>query len=1049
MDSSISNTLSRESVYESMSMLSAAMEDAAGRLAENAKPEAISNEEIRKGDVILETYRVEDDAVHGGMGSVWRVHHRSWGMDLAMKRPQPQFFAEGSDRRKAEFIAECENWINLGLHPNIVSCYYVRDIGGVPTIFSEWMNGGSLKDAIRSRTLYTGSEKEVKARILDIAVQAARGLRYSHGSGLVHQDVKPGNILLTGDWDAKVADFGLARAKGRLNGGLAASAGYTPEYCPREQAEGAEAEVWMDTYAWALTVMEMYAGSCLWKTGAEAFGAVFEDMPDPEKLRFRMQPPAGLTELFRRTFCLSSYRDADPDELERELIRIYEQETGSRYPRPEEEAARETADALNNRALSFLDLHQEKAAGECWDAALALDREHAFSVFNRALSKWRAGEITETQAEELLLSVPDEKTREEFAEALRREGSGTLEFNLAGYREIPGLSITGVSDDHTAVCGFSVGEGKPSGPVRTQVVRIPDGKVLLSLDAEEVKTVSLSRDGRYVLLTGKYNPFSAEVYSVQNGKRIWKSKKLPSCSCFFSPDSEYVIAAETGRPVVHLISLRTGQECGTCEKGVFYGFGPDGRLLLARDYRMILAGPAEDPDREEEIYVGMEKPSLPIGDKIWHRLDNGQSIVTEIHGAARYGKAGTPPLCVYRPGQVGLARMAVPVNGGRELFGLFSCWDSSRKNNTGFKAFIWKTETGQQLERINPYDHWPAEWNAEGMAAWLRAWCGGDEKNAPVRYTAGPKAEYRLSVARSTQERLQAQERYDRLIRDARTAYGNGRTAEAFRLAEEAMAVPGYENASEALRARVDFGAGLARKGIRAVIPLDELVPERPAETGSRQYPNWLGTAMHNLEQHLLEHAGNDVYTEYSVDRMTVSFSKDGRFLLIETLLTEERDSPAQMDIEITQKYGAAVIRAEDGRTVFQSESLYYKDPWEEEIPHSVSLDSRGERLLNAAENLSLIHLSPEGNTAETVLAEGAFEYAGFMEDDRYVLCQDTDRTVLVLDTENGRVLARRPFPKAEYGDIVPVGDHCFGILHEGQNRLCWIDWEYEGEKGT
>ena len=87
--------------------------------------------------------------------------------------------------------------------------------------------------------------------------------------------------------------------------------------------------------------------------------------------------------------------------------------------------------------------------------------------------------------------------------------------------------------------------------------------------------------------------------------------------------------------------------------------------------------------------------------------------------------------------------------------------------------------------------------------------------------------------------------------------------------------------------------------------------------------------------------------------------------------------------------------------------------------------------------------------TAETVLAEGTFEYAGFMEDDRYVLCQDTDRTVLVLDTENGRILARRPFPKAEYGDIVPVSDHCFSILHEGQNRLCWIDWEYEGEKGT
>ena len=93
--------------------------------------------------MILDTYKVTSDAISGGMGSVWRVHHNSWNTDLAMKRPQPRFFAEGGYAKKAQFVSECENWINLGLHPNIVSCYYVREIGGVPTIFSEWMNGGT------------------------------------------------------------------------------------------------------------------------------------------------------------------------------------------------------------------------------------------------------------------------------------------------------------------------------------------------------------------------------------------------------------------------------------------------------------------------------------------------------------------------------------------------------------------------------------------------------------------------------------------------------------------------------------------------------------------------------------------------------------------------------------------------------------------------------------------------------------------------------------------------------------------------------------------
>ena len=243
-DFSMSNSLSKGSVYESESFFKAYQDDAASRMAGDKGPIAISNEQIRQGDVILETYRVEGDAIHGGMGSVWRVHHQSWNAGLAMKRPQPRFFAEAGEQRKADFIAECEHWINLGLHPNIVSCYYVREIGGVPTIFSEWMDGGSLKDAIQSGRLYGGTDDEVQARILDVAIQAARGLRYSHENGLIHQDVKPGNILLTGDWQAKAADFGLAKAQSRLSDGeRPLSTGYTLAYCPREQAEGAAADL--------------------------------------------------------------------------------------------------------------------------------------------------------------------------------------------------------------------------------------------------------------------------------------------------------------------------------------------------------------------------------------------------------------------------------------------------------------------------------------------------------------------------------------------------------------------------------------------------------------------------------------------------------------------------------------------------------------------------------------------------------------------------------------------------------------------------------------
>ena len=75
---SISNTLSKDSIFEELSMFSATMEDAESRFGQGAGAGAISNEKIRKGDEILGTYEVISDAIHGGMGSVWRVHHKSW-----------------------------------------------------------------------------------------------------------------------------------------------------------------------------------------------------------------------------------------------------------------------------------------------------------------------------------------------------------------------------------------------------------------------------------------------------------------------------------------------------------------------------------------------------------------------------------------------------------------------------------------------------------------------------------------------------------------------------------------------------------------------------------------------------------------------------------------------------------------------------------------------------------------------------------------------------------------------------------------------------------
>ena len=360
----------------STTMLEAALSDA----AERAGP-TVSNATIQKGSTILDTYRVESDAIEGGMGSVWRVHHTGWNVDLAMKRPQPKCFS--SEKSKADFIHECEAGIGLGLHPNIVSCYYVREIAGTPTIFSEWMDGGSLESAIKNGALYAGTEQEQRERILDIAIQFVRGLHYAHEAGLIHQDVKPDNVLLTKAGEAKVADFGLAHARAVLTGleggpalresadsgktMLSPSGGCTPAYCSMEQMDRKPLTRRTDIYSWAVSIMEMYLGARPWANGVVAglnCRNYFEQA--------RVSIPPALKELLAQ--CMKAEPDDRPHdfrEIEATLHEIYLAETGKAYPRPAPKAAADTADSLNNRALSMLDLGKAEEAERLWETAIS------------------------------------------------------------------------------------------------------------------------------------------------------------------------------------------------------------------------------------------------------------------------------------------------------------------------------------------------------------------------------------------------------------------------------------------------------------------------------------------------------------------------------------------------------------------------------------------------------------------------------------------------------------------------------------------------------
>ncbi|MCF8038558.1 MAG: protein kinase [Desulfohalobiaceae bacterium] len=349
------------------------------------------------GEVILNTYRVEGILGQGGFGTVYKVHHLEWDLDLAVKTPNP----EALDAHGAEiFTSEAETWSGLGLHPHIVSCHYVRNLGGVPRVFAEFVEGGSLQELIEK------GEVRDTGRILDIAIQFAWGLAYAHGQGLVHKDVKPANVMLTLDGRAKVTDFGLTRAKGRFEPGEVTAGGEstvfvdgngcTPAYAAPEQLAGSPVSRAADAWSFGVSLLAIFTGGARWRVGAAA-PAILEELPTATDETNKPAMPESLAALLRELFAVEpEARPRDMDRVAARLLEIYEAETGLNYPRrpPVQDSGR-NADSLVNRGLSLLDLNSRDEAAALFRQALALEPHHPEATYNLGLVRWRAGEISD------------------------------------------------------------------------------------------------------------------------------------------------------------------------------------------------------------------------------------------------------------------------------------------------------------------------------------------------------------------------------------------------------------------------------------------------------------------------------------------------------------------------------------------------------------------------------------------------------------------------------------------------------------------------------
>jgi serine/threonine protein kinase len=280
--------------------------------------------EIVRGDLFAERYEIIEPLGQGGMGKVFKAYDRKVGEVVALKLIRPEISV--NDKAIERFKNELKFARKIS-HRNVCRMHDIGEEGFFRYITMEYVAGEDLKRFIRrAGTLSAG-------KAIHIARQVVEGLAEAHRLGVVHRDLKPQNIMIDQDGNARIMDFGIARfadAEGMTGSGVMIG---TPEYMSPEQAELKDVDTRADIYSLGVVLYEMTSGKVPFEGETPLSIAMKHKTEKPKDVReINPQVPPGLAAIISK--CMEKSREnrfQSAEELIAELDRVEKElSTGER-----------------------------------------------------------------------------------------------------------------------------------------------------------------------------------------------------------------------------------------------------------------------------------------------------------------------------------------------------------------------------------------------------------------------------------------------------------------------------------------------------------------------------------------------------------------------------------------------------------------------------------------------------------------------------------------------------------------------------------------------